>query len=181
MDTDGDGVGDNVDPAPEDPAISSPADLEVNVSDTSAYHCWVYCVPCFRIIFVRRRLQQCKPQTSTQSMHIKNRCLMRIDVFNQSDETTLFYFPFLNGDRATGLRLVNLPSTKPGWVRSLDTKGKAVDDVDFTTIINLFYVAKIQLKFTIRLGKYTSPAFKTACLKNSRSISGLIIQATISG
>ncbi|DAC29248.1 MAG TPA: hypothetical protein D7H99_00690 [Candidatus Poseidoniales archaeon] len=37
MDTDGDGVGDNADPEPEDPSISSPADIEVNVSDTSAY------------------------------------------------------------------------------------------------------------------------------------------------
>ncbi|MBQ59129.1 MAG: hypothetical protein CMA66_01110, partial [Euryarchaeota archaeon] len=37
MDTDGDGVGDNTDPEPEDPSISSPADIEVNVSDTSAY------------------------------------------------------------------------------------------------------------------------------------------------
>lgn len=37
MDTDGDGVGDNADPEPEDPTISSPADIEVNVSDTSAY------------------------------------------------------------------------------------------------------------------------------------------------
>ena len=37
MDTDGDGVGDNTDPEPEDPSISSPTDIEVNVSDTSAY------------------------------------------------------------------------------------------------------------------------------------------------
>ena len=56
MDTDGDGVGDNADPEPEDPTISSPADIEVNVSDSSAYliaGSMVFLA--LVIIFVRRR------------------------------------------------------------------------------------------------------------------------------
>ena len=56
MDTDGDGVGDNADPEPEDPTISSPADIEVNVSDTSAYLIAGSVVfLALVIIFVRRR------------------------------------------------------------------------------------------------------------------------------
>ena len=56
MDTDGDGVGDNADPEPDDPSISSPADIEVNVSDSSAYliaGSMVFLA--LVIIFVRRR------------------------------------------------------------------------------------------------------------------------------
>ena len=56
MDTDGDGVGDNADPEPEDPTISSPADIDVNVSDSSAYliaGSMVFLA--LVIIFVRRR------------------------------------------------------------------------------------------------------------------------------
>ena len=56
MDTDGDGVGDNADPEPEDPTISSPADIEVNVSDTSAYLIAASIVfLALVIVFVRRR------------------------------------------------------------------------------------------------------------------------------
>lgn len=56
MDTDGDGVGDNADPEPEDPTISSPADIEVNVSDTSAYLIAGSIVfLALVIVFVRRR------------------------------------------------------------------------------------------------------------------------------
>ena len=56
MDTDGDGVGDNADPAPKDPTISSPADLEVSVSDTSAYLIsGSIMFLALVIIFVRRR------------------------------------------------------------------------------------------------------------------------------
>ena len=56
MDTDGDGVGDNADPEPEDPSISSPADIEVNVSDSSAYLIAGSIVfLALVIIFVRRR------------------------------------------------------------------------------------------------------------------------------
>ena len=56
MDTDGDGVGDNADPEPEDPTISSPADIEANVSDTSAYLIAGSIVfLALVIVFVRRR------------------------------------------------------------------------------------------------------------------------------
>ena len=129
MDTDGDGVGDNADPAPKDPTISSPADLEVSVSDTSAYLIAGSIVfLALVIIFVRRSPPQCKPQASTQSMHIKNRYSTRIDVFNQSfNETTLIYFPFLNGNRTTGFALGQFTVNKTWLSKIADTKGKAVD------------------------------------------------------
>ena len=67
MDTDGDGVGDNADPEPEDPSISSPADIEVNVSDTSAYLISGAIVfLAIVIIFVRRKPPSNKDENYTQ-------------------------------------------------------------------------------------------------------------------
>ena len=67
MDTDGDGVGDNTDPEPEDPSISSPADIEVNVSDTSAYLISGAIVfLAIVIIFVRRKPPSNKDENYTQ-------------------------------------------------------------------------------------------------------------------
>jgi hypothetical protein len=37
MDTDADGVGDNEDPEPENPDVSSPQDISVEISETSSY------------------------------------------------------------------------------------------------------------------------------------------------
>lgn len=71
LDTDGDGVGDNADPEPEDPSIRSPEDINVEISDRSAYMIsGSVLILAMVILFVRRKAP---PQTSHHySPHVED-------------------------------------------------------------------------------------------------------------